>query len=55
MKYIDLTHTFKQIMPSYPGDPKPELIQISFKNKQGYNGFLIKTGMWVLIWKLHYI
>lgn len=27
MKYIDLTHTFTQNMPVYPGDPKAELIE----------------------------
>ncbi len=47
MKYIDLTHTFKQSMPVYPGDPEPELKQIAFLEKDGYNDFQIKTGMHV--------
>ena len=47
MKYIDLTHTFKQNMPVYPGDPIPELSQVAFIDKDGYNEFQIKTGMHV--------
>jgi len=47
MKYIDLTHTFKQPMPIYPGDPEPELKQTAFVEKDGYNEFQIKTGMHV--------
>lgn len=47
MKYIDLTHTFKQSMPVYPGDPEPELKQIAFADKDGYNDFKITTGMHV--------
>lgn len=47
MKYIDLTHTFTQNMPVYPGDPNPELKQIAFLDKDGYNDFQIKTGMHV--------
>ena len=47
MKYIDLTHDFKQNMPVYPGDPIPEISQVAFIDKDGYNDFQIKTGMHV--------
>lgn len=47
VKYIDLTHTFKQNMPVYPGDPEPELKQVGFIDKDGYNEFQIKTDMHV--------
>ncbi|MFH1781803.1 MAG: cyclase family protein [Patescibacteria group bacterium] len=47
MKYIDLTHNFKYNMPVYPGDPIPEINQVAFIEKDGYNGFQIKTGMHV--------
>lgn len=47
MKYIDLTHTFKQNMPVYPGDPKPEFKQIAFADQDGHNDFHITTGMHV--------
>ena len=47
MKYIDLTHTFTHTMPVFPGDPTPELTQISFLEKDGYNDFQIRTGMHV--------
>src|SRR3989339_1898771 len=47
MKYIDLTHSFKLNMPVYPGDPAPELKQVGFLDKGGYNEFQIKTGMHV--------
>ena len=45
MKYIDLTRTLKQGMPVFPGDPAPELKQIAFIGKNGYNSFLVTTGM----------
>lgn len=45
MKFIDLTHTFKQDMPVYPGDPKPEFTQTAFLEQHGYNEIQIKTGM----------
>ena len=45
MQYIDLTHTFKQNMPVYPGDPKPELKQTAFIDKNGCNDFKITTCM----------
>jgi len=47
MKYIDLTHTLKQSMPVYPGDPKPELRQIATIAKNGYNDHQITIGMHV--------
>lgn len=47
MKYIDLTHTFTAHMPTYPGDLDPEMTQIGFFDKDGYNDFQIKTGMHV--------
>jgi kynurenine formamidase len=47
MRYIDLTHTFKQNMPVYPSDPKSELKQTAFVNKNGYNDFQITTNMHV--------
>ena len=47
MKYIDLTHTFNQNMPVYPGDTPPEFSQTDFFDQQGYNCFQIKTGMHV--------
>lgn len=47
MKYIDLTQTFKQTMPVYPGDSLPELKQVCFINKDNCNTFAIKSGMHV--------
>ncbi len=47
MKYIDLTHTFRKNMPVYPGDLVPDLKQVSFFNKDGYNDFQIKTSLHV--------
>ena len=47
MKLIDLTHTFGEKMPVYPGDPLPELIQNAHIEKDGYNDYLIKTVMHV--------
>ncbi|HLG25354.1 MAG TPA: cyclase family protein [Candidatus Gracilibacteria bacterium] len=47
MTRIDLTHTFSQQMPVYPGDPLPEFVQVAFLDKHGYNDFQIKTGMHV--------
>ena len=46
-KYIDLTHTFTNNMPFYPGDTKPEIVQtVSFK-EHGFNCFKINTGFHV--------
>jgi kynurenine formamidase len=47
MKYIDLTHTFKEKMPVYPGDPESSLKQIAFVEKEGFNEFQVKTSMHV--------
>lgn len=47
MKYIDLTQTFKQTMPVYPGDSLPQLKQVCFIGKDSCNAFHIKTGMHV--------
>ncbi len=45
MKYIDLTHTFTNHMPVFPGDPAPELKQVSTIGQDGIVHFEIKTGM----------
>ena len=47
MKYIDLTHTFTASMPTYPGDPIPELKQIADFHNQGYTDWQVTTGMHV--------
>ena len=47
MKYIDLTHTFKEKMPVFPGDVNAKLEQVSFFEKDGYNSFRVDTGMHV--------
>ena len=48
MKYIDLTHTFKQSMPVYPGDANPELIETADAYEDGkIIHFQLKTGMHV--------
>jgi len=47
MKIIDLTHTFTEDMPVYPGDPKSTLKQIATLNKDGYNDHKIETVMHV--------
>lgn len=47
MKYIDLTHTFTDGMPVYPGDSRPELVQVAYPERQGYTGYRITTGMHV--------
>lgn len=47
MKYIDLTHTFTDNMPVYPGDPIPELTQIADIQKEGYTDYRLTTGMHV--------
>ncbi|MBI4272865.1 cyclase family protein [Candidatus Uhrbacteria bacterium] len=45
MKYIDLTHTFTSSMPVYPGNPKSELTQVAFIEKDECTLFEIKTSM----------
>ncbi len=47
MKYIDLTRTLIHNTPVYPGDPHPQLEQIAFYDKDGFNDFAITTGMHV--------
>lgn len=44
MKYLDLTHTIKENMPVYPGDPSPEIKQVGFMEKDGFNDTQIKLG-----------
>lgn len=45
MRTVDLTHTFNQTMPVYPGDPVPKLEQTAFIGDHGYNEFHLSTGM----------
>lgn len=47
MKIVDLTHTFTNDMPVYPGDPKPVLEQVSQIDKDTYNDHKITTTMHV--------
>ncbi len=47
MTYIDLSHTFKDEMPVFPGDSISELKQVAFFDKNGYNSFYIQSGMHV--------
>ena len=47
MRTIDLTHTFDDDMPVYPGDPEPKLEQTEFIDKDGFNGFCLCSGMHV--------
>lgn len=47
MKIIDLSHTFTEEMPVYPGDPKPSLKQVAKLDKDGYNDHMINTVMHV--------
>lgn len=47
MRYIDLSHTFKDEMPVFPGDSISELKQVAFFEKNGYNSFYIQSGMHV--------
>lgn len=45
MQYIDLTHTFNNDMPVFPGDVQPELAEVSSVAKDGIAAFNLKTGM----------
>lgn len=45
MKFIDLTHTFKDDMPVWPGDPKPSLKQVVFIQKDTFNDHKLETVM----------
>lgn len=47
MKIIDLTHTFTDDMPIYPGDPKASLEQVAFIEKDTFNDHKISTVMHV--------
>jgi len=46
-KYIDLTQTFTDDMPVFPGDPKAELKQTVFIEKDGNNDHQLTTAMHV--------
>lgn len=45
MSFVDLTHPFTAAMPTFPGDPSPELIQNATLEKDGSIGFELKTGL----------
>jgi len=47
MKIIDLTHTFTEDMPVYPGDPKSSLEQVAFIEKDTFNDHRLTTVMHV--------
>lgn len=47
MKIFDLTHTFDENMPAYPGDPKSALERVAFIDKDTYNDHKITTVMHV--------
>jgi kynurenine formamidase len=46
-RFIDLTHTFDDHMPVYPGDPEAQLYPTADINSDGYNEFKIESGMHV--------
>ena len=47
MKLIDLSHTFEEKMPVYPGDSSPEFTKVSDLNTKGHNNYQVKTSMHV--------
>lgn len=47
MRIIDLTHTFTEDMPVYPGDPKSKLEQVAHIEKDTYNDHKVTTVMHV--------
>ena len=47
MKLIDLSHTFKENMPVYPGDSLPEFTKVSDLNTKGHTNYQVKTSMHV--------
>lgn len=47
MKIVDLTHTFTDDMPIFPGDPKSTLEQVAFIEKDTFNDHKITTVMHV--------
>jgi arylformamidase len=47
MQLIDLTQTFGSMMPVYPGDPAPELKQITTIETHGFTDHQLTTAMHV--------
>ncbi len=47
MTIIDLTHTFTEDMPVYPGDPNSLLKQVAHIEKDTYNDYKLETVMHV--------
>jgi arylformamidase len=47
MKYIDLTRSFGETLPVYPGDPHPEIITLNTVANDGFTGSEVTTGMHV--------
>lgn len=47
MHYLDLTRTFNNSMPVYPGDPLTELKQNAHLDSDGYNEYHLSTGLHV--------
>lgn len=47
MRIIDLTHKFTADMPVYPGDAKPEMVQVSNLKEHGWVDFRLSTVMHV--------
>lgn len=45
MKLIDLTHTFFDNMPVFPGDESPILKQTCFVNREGQNSFKLTSSL----------
>ncbi len=46
-KLIDLTHTFTENMPVYPGDPCAQFHQIASIEKDGFNDHKVEMGLHV--------
>lgn len=46
-EWIDLTRTFVHGMAPYPGDAPPRIVQRNKIAREGYNGFVVTTGMHV--------
>lgn len=47
MRYVDLTHTFVDNMPVFPGDPPTSLVQVTSIAKEGYTDHKLATVMHV--------
>lgn len=45
MKLIDLTHTFFDKMPVFPGDVNPVIEQVCFEKKEGYNSYKLTSSL----------